>query len=202
MTSRKRQRSRKVVLQEWKIPSGLHPQVHPLHRHKTLQRLIEIVQFHLGSNDGRARKRKREWDRREAFKYAMRLEQRVAYLCECDAQKYEDKIAQLFWNFRTNGAHLIPTYPPDMLIALDDEHLDPKAAMAHLKTYRKVRGIKFETLIRKLTSDESSGGSGLLTCRKCKSNKIDFNPQQTRGADEPMTIFCSCLNCHSNWKMM
>lgn len=193
-SSRKRSRTRKAPLTEWAIPVGMHPQIQPICRHKTLQKLIVMVEDLLPE-----RKMPRH---KEAFTYAMRLEQRVAFLCECDAEKYEDKMSQLFWNFRKNGQNLLTKYPPDMLVALDDEHLDPSAAMAHLKTYRKVRTMKFDTLIRKLTTDEFSGSSGLLTCRKCKGNKIDFNPQQTRGADEPMTIFCTCMDCNTNWKMM
>lgn len=36
---------------------------------------------------------------------------------------------------------------------------------------------------------------GFFTCKKCKSKKTTFYQQQTRGADEPMTNFVTCLEC-------
>lgn len=37
-------------------------------------------------------------------------------------------------------------------------------------------------------------------CRKCKSLKTQYYSLQTRSADEPMTIFVSCLVCQKRWK--
>lgn len=39
----------------------------------------------------------------------------------------------------------------------------------------------------------------VLTCGKCKERKVDYYQKQTRGADEPMTCFCHCLNCGARW---
>lgn len=41
---------------------------------------------------------------------------------------------------------------------------------------------------------------GFYTC-KCGSKKTSYYQQQTRGADEPMTVFIECLDCHNKWKM-
>jgi transcription elongation factor S-II len=38
------------------------------------------------------------------------------------------------------------------------------------------------------------------TCRNCKSNKCHTMQLQTRSADEPMTIFVTCLGCGKRWK--
>jgi transcription elongation factor S-II len=37
-------------------------------------------------------------------------------------------------------------------------------------------------------------------CRKCKSRETCYYEMQTRSADEPMTIFITCLNCGNRWK--
>jgi DNA-directed RNA polymerase subunit M/transcription elongation factor TFIIS len=57
-------------------------------------------------------------------------------------------------------------------------------------------------LLEKLTKDLDSNDTPTLQCRKC-GGQADFYPVQTRSADEPMTIFCQCLNpaCNSKWKM-
>ena len=42
---------------------------------------------------------------------------------------------------------------------------------------------------------------GLFRCGRCKSKKTTHYQLQTRSADEPMTTFVTCLNCHKRWKM-
>lgn len=37
-------------------------------------------------------------------------------------------------------------------------------------------------------------------CRKCGSRETCYYEMQTRSADEPMTIFITCLNCGNRWK--
>jgi hypothetical protein len=37
--------------------------------------------------------------------------------------------------------------------------------------------------------------SGIFSCRRCKSFDVDTEQKQTRSADEPMTIFCTCNSC-------
>tara|TARA_Y100001954_G_scaffold228842_1_gene273854 strand:+ start:286 stop:675 length:390 start_codon:yes stop_codon:yes gene_type:complete len=38
-----------------------------------------------------------------------------------------------------------------------------------------------------------------IVCGKCKQRKVEYYQQQIRGADEPMTCFCYCLNCGKRW---
>ena len=40
----------------------------------------------------------------------------------------------------------------------------------------------------------------ILQCGKCKQHKVDYFEKQTRSADEPMTLFCHCLNCGARWR--
>lgn len=39
-----------------------------------------------------------------------------------------------------------------------------------------------------------------FTCRKCKGKNCTYYAQQVRSADEPMTIFVTCLDCGTRWK--
>jgi DNA-directed RNA polymerase subunit M/transcription elongation factor TFIIS len=39
-----------------------------------------------------------------------------------------------------------------------------------------------------------------FTCRKCKGNQCTYYLQQVRSADEPMTCYCTCLQCGHKWK--
>ena len=40
----------------------------------------------------------------------------------------------------------------------------------------------------------------MFTCKKCRSKKCTYYELQTRSADEPATIFVTCLDCGKNWK--
>jgi len=40
----------------------------------------------------------------------------------------------------------------------------------------------------------------MFTCGKCKSKKCTYYEMQTRSADEPATIFVTCLDCGKHWK--
>jgi DNA-directed RNA polymerase subunit M/transcription elongation factor TFIIS len=39
----------------------------------------------------------------------------------------------------------------------------------------------------------------ILVCGRCKQRKVDYYEKQTRGADEPMTVFAHCLACDNRW---
>ena len=38
-------------------------------------------------------------------------------------------------------------------------------------------------------------------CGRCKKRECSYFEMQTRSADEPMTIFVTCINCGKRWKM-
>ncbi len=47
---------------------------------------------------------------------------------------------------------------------------------------------------------KENGGKGFFTCKKCRSQNTMYVQMQTRGADEPMTNFITCLDCKTQWK--
>lgn len=49
-------------------------------------------------------------------------------------------------------------------------------------------------------TNAADAAPGSYVCGKCRSNKTVYTAMQTRSADEPMTIFVSCLSCGKNWK--
>lgn len=48
---------------------------------------------------------------------------------------------------------------------------------------------------------QATAMTDVYTCGKCKKNKCSYYELQTRSADEPMTIFITCLHCGHRWKM-
>lgn len=42
--------------------------------------------------------------------------------------------------------------------------------------------------------------SAYLKCKKCFKRHIEYTEFQTRGADEPSTIYYHCVSCHNRWR--
>jgi len=63
-----------------------------------------------------------------------------------------------------------------------------------------------ELIEKKKKRDESKysknieASTDMFTCKKCRSKKCTYYELQTRSADEPATIFVTCLDCGKNWK--
>lgn len=74
-------------------------------------------------------------------------------------------------------------------------------------THQEMRPNQWNDLIEiKMKRDESKyvnrveASTDIYQCRKCKSRKCTYYSAQIRSADEPMTVFISCLDCGQNWK--
>lgn len=74
-------------------------------------------------------------------------------------------------------------------------------------THQEMLPEKWKDLIReKSVRDKNKFEQNLeaatdtFKCRKCKSKKCTYYQMQTRSADEPMTIFVTCIDCGNRWK--
>jgi transcription elongation factor S-II len=82
-----------------------------------------------------------------------------------------------------------------------------KAQEIAFMTHQEIFPEKWEDLIKaKSIRDKNKFEQNLeaatdtFTCRKCKSKKCTYYQMQTRSADEPMTIFVTCIDCGNRWK--
>jgi transcription elongation factor S-II len=60
--------------------------------------------------------------------------------------------------------------------------------------------IKQKELARLANNHEQEDGCGMFKCGKCKKSNTTYYSLQTRGADEPMTNYITCLVCANRWK--
>jgi len=74
-------------------------------------------------------------------------------------------------------------------------------------THQEMNMGRWSTLLeQKKKRDESKyaknieASTDMFTCKKCRSKKCTYYELQTRSADEPATIFVTCLDCGKNWK--
>ena len=59
----------------------------------------------------------------------------------------------------------------------------------------------FENMLHERYESVKTEGEGLLRCRACGSSDISWKHKQTRGADESMSIYCTCTSCKNRWTM-
>lgn len=74
-------------------------------------------------------------------------------------------------------------------------------------THQEVNPERWSALLEKKDQREQSmfrsnviASTDSYTCRRCKSKECTFYQMQTRSADEPMTIFITCISCGKHWK--
>ena len=74
-------------------------------------------------------------------------------------------------------------------------------------THQEMKPEQWSTLIKqKIKRDAAKytmnieASTDMFTCKKCKSKKCTYYELQTRSADEPATIFVTCLDCGKHWK--
>jgi DNA-directed RNA polymerase subunit M/transcription elongation factor TFIIS len=102
---------------------------------------------------------------------------------------YSDKLRRAAWALKASPK--IDASPEEFLDLKDSFFL---SGTKHEDTER----LFFERLdrARDVMNDKGSKPTkGIFACTKCKSFDVDTEQKQTRSADEPMTIFCTCNVC-------
>lgn len=111
------------------------------------------------------------------------------------AQLYIDRMRSIY----TNLKH------PDLMESLRSGEVTPQAIafMTHQEfqpdNWRKLIEAKMKRDASKYT-DNLQASTDMFTCKKCRSKRCTYYELQTRSADEPATIFISCLDCGKHWK--
>ena len=110
-------------------------------------------------------------------------------------QLYIDHLRSIFSNLKNNellqqikGGDILP----QNLAFMTHQEMNPTHWKKLIDQKIKRDANKFSNKIRASTD--------MFTCRKCKGSKCTYYELQTRSADEPATIFVTCLDCGKNWK--
>lgn len=112
---------------------------------------------------------------------------------------YKQKFLHLRENLKTNetlrDAVRAKTMKPEDLVQLKPWELQPNGRYAQQMEKQIHKELRKQAL-----QDESKCIEGFFTCRRCKSKRTSYYELQTRAADEPTTVFVTCLNCDAHWK--
>jgi len=110
-------------------------------------------------------------------------------------QLYIDHLRSIFSNLKND----------DLLQQIKNHDILPQnvAFMTHQEMnpahWKKLIDQKIKRDANKF-SNKIRASTDMFTCRKCKGSKCTYYELQTRSADEPATIFVTCLDCGKNWK--
>lgn len=84
---------------------------------------------------------------------------------------------------------------------------DIKAHEIAFMSHQEMRPDVWDALIKAKTIRDTNkfeanleASTDTFKCRKCFSKKCTYMQAQTRSADEPMTIYVTCLDCGARWK--
>ena len=135
------------------------------------------------------------------FNYAIKECRNRKIICKWDnpsfVQIYIDHLRSIYINLQN----------PHIYDAVKSLTLTPKDFV--FMTHQEMNPERWESLIKaKMIRDENKfnakieASTDMFTCPKstCKSKRCTYYQMQTRSADEPMTIFITCLDCGKNFK--
>jgi len=93
----------------------------------------------------------------------------------------------------------------DILLHIKDGTVKPHTVA--FMTHQELCPDKWSKLIetkskrdKNIFENNVAASTDTFTCRKCKGNQCTYYQMQTRSADEPMTIFVTCIDCGNRFK--
>jgi DNA-directed RNA polymerase subunit M/transcription elongation factor TFIIS len=110
-------------------------------------------------------------------------------------QIYIDRLRSIYINLKNS----------DLLNVLKKNEIT--AQTLAFMTHQEMNHEHWRNMIeRKIKRDASKfttnvqASTDMFTCRRCKSKRTSYYEMQIRSADEPATIFITCLDCGKNFK--
>lgn len=110
-------------------------------------------------------------------------------------QLYTDRLFSIYMNMKNEkilqslkSKELLPV----TFAFMTHQEMNPEHWKELLEKKRLIDKSKYNT--------DLVANTDMFTCSRCKSKKCNYYTLQTRSADEPETIFITCLDCGRNWK--
>lgn len=111
-------------------------------------------------------------------------------------QLYLDRLRTIYINLKGSSQWIAQLQTGEMepttFAFMTHQEMKPERWSELIAQKIKRDASRFETNIEASTD--------MFTCKKCKSKRCTYYELQTRSADEPATIFISCLDCGKHWK--
>ena len=108
---------------------------------------------------------------------------------------YIDRLRSIYMNLKNDNLKNL----------IHNGDIEPK--QIGFMTHQEFKPDQWRELIEKKMKRDASkynnniqASTNMYTCRKCKSTRCTHYEMQTRSADEPSTIFVTCLDCGKHWR--
>lgn len=115
-------------------------------------------------------------------------------------EQYKTKMRSLYQNLKNKSNPMLRVrvvsneITPEQFVRMSSEDL-------RSEQQRELDAkIKKENMDKAMVAQAERSISTSLQCGKCGQRKVTYTEAQTRSADEPMTLFCTCLNCGKSWR--
>ena len=115
-------------------------------------------------------------------------------------EQYRTKIRSLFQNLKNKSNPtlrkrvLSSEVTPEQFVTMSHDEL------RSAEQREQDQKIQKENMDKAMVAQAERSISQSLQCGKCGQRKVTYTEAQTRSADEPMTLFCTCLNCGKSWR--
>ncbi len=113
------------------------------------------------------------------------------------AAQYCAQLRRAAWLLSSGGAQEMLSKhaagKPSLLLLLPDDKVVECTAHAHWEREFYAKQERARALLA--SGRVAAPTSGIFACPRCASYDVDTEQKQTRSADEPMTIFCTCNSC-------
>jgi transcription elongation factor S-II len=157
--------------------SNIRKKIQPVLNDETLSVNLEIAVYNYAIKEANSRKIIKKWDNPHFV------------------QLYVDRLRSIYVNLAS--ADLVEQIKsgeitPQTLAFMTHQELNPSRWSKLIEQKIKRDASKFTTNVQASTD--------MFTCKKCRSKKCTYYELQTRSADEPATIFVTCLDCGKHWK--
>ena len=110
-------------------------------------------------------------------------------------QIYTDRLKTIYLNMKNKkilDSLISGELKPQIFAFMTHQEMNPEHWKELIEKKSVIDANKYDT---KLVSN-----TDMFTCSKCKSKNCQYYTMQTRSADEPETIFISCLDCGKHWR--
>lgn len=122
----------------------------------------------------------------------------IAYAVSSSRAMYMDKMQQIIFN-----VHSYPALREHKNLALQsNEELARGTIIEDIERESTEQRVRFDQILaEKYEKVNRSSCRSAMRCRRCGNNDVMCEQKQTRGADEAMTVFCTCTKCNNRWTM-
>mmetsp|Transcript_8721 Transcript_8721/g.12894 ORF Transcript_8721/g.12894 Transcript_8721/m.12894 type:complete len:448 (+) Transcript_8721:19-1362(+) len=136
---------------------------------------------------------------KEAVNLTLKIENELWTTSGGNRKPYQTQFKMIIFNMKDENNHEFINnlasgrITPQQVVVMKSKDMASKEKQEMRKRAEKES-------FRKSSAPKLEATEGMFRCGKCKSEKIHSYQKQTRSADEPMTVFCECTECHNKWK--